>query len=170
MGSIISHKPMLHVVPPLTEGTEARVLFRPEFLFGDGLNIPVEINAANIFLLANPDKRYKSFTVLAHLDTGASSTSIDLSLAEKLELEATGTCKIGTAAGVFPVPTFTVNIGFPNTNLSPFIDLKINSCSLNYDYLAPPSPRNFGLLIGRDIMSRWNIVWNGPTSTVFIND
>jgi hypothetical protein len=27
-----------------------------------------------------------------------------------------------------------------------------------------------GILIGRDIMSRWNIVWNGPTSTVFISD
>jgi hypothetical protein len=25
-------------------------------------------------------------------------------------------------------------------------------------------------LIGRDVMSRWNIVWNGPTSTVFISD
>lgn len=170
MGSLAFPRPLLHVVPPLAEGTEANILFRPEMLFSDGLNIPVEVNAANIFLLANPDKKYKSATVLAHLDTGASSTSIDLSLAEFLELEATGTCKIGTAAGVFPVPTFTVNIGFLNEKLSPFIDLKINSCNLNYCHTDPPSPRNFGLLIGRDIMSRWNIVWNGPTSTVFIND
>jgi len=29
---------------------------------------------------------------------------------------------------------------------------------------------NFGVLIGRDIMARWNIVWNGPSSCVFIAD
>jgi hypothetical protein len=170
MGAIISHKPILHTVPPLAEVTEVTVLFRPDILFNDGLNIPVEISVANIFLSSNPDKKYKSAIVLAHFDTGASSTSIDLSLAEELGLEATGTCKISTAAGILPVPTFTVNISFPNTNLSPFMDLPINSSRLGYKSGELSSPRNIGILLGRDIMSRWNIVWNGPTSTVFIND
>jgi len=170
MGGIISQKPILHTLPSLPEGTEATVMFRPEILYGDGLNIPVEITVASIFQSANPEKKHKTAMVLAHFDTGALSTSIDLSLADHLELEATGTCKIATAAGTFPMPTFTVNVSFPNSNLSPFQDLKISSCNLAYDIEAKPSSRNFGLLIGRDIMSRWNIVWNGPTSTVFIND
>jgi hypothetical protein len=34
----------------------------------------------------------------------------------------------------------------------------------------PNDPRNFGVLLGRDVMARWNIVWNGLTSTVFISD
>jgi len=170
MGAIISHKPILHTVPPLAEVTEVTVLFRPDILFRDGLNIPVEVSIANIFLQSNPEKKYKVATVLAHLDTGASSTSIDLSLAEELGLEATGTCKIATAAGIVPVPTFTVNISFPNTDLSPFIDLAINSSRLGYKSSEPSSSRNFGILLGRDVMSRWNIVWNGPSSTVFIND
>jgi hypothetical protein len=170
MGKIISHKPMVQVIPPIAENSEITVLFRPNILFSDGLNIPAEITAANIFMAANPEKKHKGVKTLAHFDTGAFTTSIDLSLAEALELEATGTCNISTAAGVIPVPTFTVNIGFPNTDLTPFTDLSINSCNLGYNISEPSSPRNFGILIGRDIMSRWNIVWNGPTSTVFIND
>ena len=170
MGTIISQKPILHTIPALPNETEVTVLFRPNILFGEGLNIPVEITAGNIFLKTNPNKNYKGITVLAHFDTGAATTSIDIGIAEALELEATGTCKISTAAGVIPMPTFTINIGFPNTNLSPFADLAITSSKLGYNIGEPSSPRNFGVLLGRDIMSKWNIVWNGPTSTVFIND
>jgi len=34
----------------------------------------------------------------------------------------------------------------------------------------PNDPTNFGLLIGRDIMSHWHITWFGHTSTVFISE
>ena len=72
------------------------------------------------------------------------------------------------------MPNYAVDISFPGAKLSPFINLPIGSCNLpfkiNDDGKIMISPQNFGLLIGRDIMSRWNIVWNGPTSTVFILD
>lgn len=45
-----------------------------------------------------------------------------------------------------------------------------NSIALNISSDHPVDFNNFGLLIGRDIMSRWNIVWNGPTSTVLVSD
>lgn len=170
MGAINFLKPLVHINPKPTEDTEVSVGFHHKLLFENGLNILVEISTASIFLEAEPEKIPKAATVLAHFDTGASSTSIDISLAKAMGLETTGISNIRTAAGEIPMPVFTVNIGFPNAKLSPFIDLEISSCNLNYEVGKPLSPSNFGILLGRDIMSRWNIVWNGPTSTVFISD
>lgn len=111
---------------------------------------------------------------MAHFDTGASITSIDINLASHLFLNATGQSISHTASGAHQMPTFAIDLSFPNTNLLPFSNLQIGSCHLNFNIKNceqnPNDPKNFGLLIGRDIMSKWNIVWNGPTSTVFIND
>jgi hypothetical protein len=71
------------------------------------------------------------------------------------------------------MPIYTIDIGFPTTKLSSFNNLRIGSCRLGFDItnnMNPAKPQNMGILIGRDIMSRWNIVWNGPTSTVIISD
>ncbi len=170
MGSIAFHNPLFHIEPAPAANTTVLTSFRPEFLLINGLNFPIEISTASILLSSSPEKKVESVLVFAHFDTGASSTSIDINLAKEMNLDTMGVCNIMTAAGEIPMPVFTVNIGFPGTNLSPFIDLKINSCKLGYNSAQKPSPKNFGILLGRDIMSRWNIVWNGPSSTVFIND
>jgi hypothetical protein len=111
---------------------------------------------------------------MAHFDTGASITSIDIGLAMHLKLTAKGYSNSLTASGIQCMPNFVIDAAFPNTSLSPFVNLKIGSCKLNFDLPKaisdPNDPKNFGILLGRDIMSRWNIVWNGPTSSVFIND
>lgn len=50
-------------------------------------------------------------------------------------------------------------------------NLQIGSCNLNFQLNSNlNNPRNFGILLGRDVMSRWNIIWNGPSSTVIISD
>jgi hypothetical protein len=75
-------------------------------------------------------------------------------------------------AGPIQTPDYAIDLSFPNTNLSPFFNLKIGSCKLGFN-LADNNPnlqRNFGILLGHDVMAKWNIVWNGPTSTVFISD
>ena len=111
---------------------------------------------------------------MAHFDTGASVTSIDLSLAAFLELRPIGKTQQYTANGASETPTFVADILFQNSKLAPFVNLQIGSCQLPFNmerYKKDPFDiQNFGLLIGRDIMSRWNIVWNGPTSSVFIAD
>jgi hypothetical protein len=110
---------------------------------------------------------------MAHLDTGASITSIDISLAKHLKLIPTGQSVSKTAKGPQLMPDFVIDLSFRAT-LSPFFNLQIGSCDLGFNLqqcLSDPNDSvNFGILIGRDIMSRWNIVWNGPTSTVFISD
>jgi hypothetical protein len=110
---------------------------------------------------------------MAHLDTGASITSIDINLAKYLKLAPTGQSTSRTAAGPQSTPDFVIDLSF-RTALSPFLNLQIGSCDLGFDVQQclsdPNNSRNFGILIGRDMMARWNIVWHGPTSTVFISD
>ena len=170
MGSIAFHSPLFQINPAPAPGSSVSLAFVPGALLTGGLNLPVEISTASIFLNSSPEKKAESAIVFAHFDTGASSTSIDINLAKSMRLDSPGTQFIQTAAGPQEMPVFFVNIGFPNSNLMPFADLKVSSCRLNYNSDASASPRNFGILLGRDIMSRWNIVWNGPSSTVFIND
>jgi hypothetical protein len=137
----------------------------------NGFNIPVEISIASI--RKQPDKpATQSFSVMAHFDTGASGTSIDIGLAQHIGLGVEGTTTILTAAGPQKMPTFMADLAFPSTTLSPFINLKMSSCVLGFklDGADTATPSNFGLLLGRDVMSRWNIVWNGPSSTVLVND
>jgi hypothetical protein len=114
------------------------------------------------------------YSAVGLLDTGATQTSIDKKLAAALNLNAIGISDHFTAAGPVSNPVYFADMFFPGAELEPFQNLKIGSCMLPFD-LNPPngnllSIRNIGILIGRDIMSKWNIVWNGPTSTVFISD
>lgn len=109
----------------------------------------------------------RSITAMSHLDTGATLTSIDIGLARKLKLIQVGTMDTYAAGGLIRTPYFYIDLHFPNTTLKSFVDLPIGSCNLHViNDKAPP----FDILLGRDVMSRWNIVWNGITSTVFIND
>ena len=114
-------------------------------------------------------------TVMAHLDTGASLTSIDKRIAQQLGLVSTGSGHIATASGSVTVPNYAVDIAFLNTSLRGIQNLQVTSCQLPHFNLSiavqnPSNPANFGVLIGRDIMPLWHITWHGPTSTVFISD
>ena len=83
-----------------------------------------------------------------------------------------GFSKAFTASGVEVFPDYAVDIHFPNAELRKYTNLKVGSCSLPYNHSLHDDQRmtqsNFGVLIGRDMMARWNIVWNGPSSSVFI--
>lgn len=164
----------LQTSPPLPANTKISISSSPFPLMNEGFNMPVSVSISSSIKLANPDQEFKTVTVMAHFDTGASRTNIDIGLAEYMGLIPTGMGSSSTANGSATTPNYAVDISFPNSNLSPFINLPIRSCQLPFA-LGPNGeavikPGNFGILLGRDIMARWNIVWNGPTSTVFISD
>lgn len=164
----------IQVNPPIQAETQMNLSFSPEELAKNGFNLPVSISASSLLKQSNQAADAKTVTVMAHFDTGASRTSIDTRLAEYMGLTPVGMTPICTAAGTVEMPNYAVDISFPSSNLSPFINLPISSCKL--PFCIEPSGEielnitNFGILIGRDIMSRWNIVWNGPSSTVFVSD
>ncbi|MDR2729113.1 MAG: hypothetical protein LBB56_08255, partial [Chitinispirillales bacterium] len=102
----------------------------------------------------------------------ASKTTISVKLAEYLDLVPTGLVSVITAGGIHKMTTFAIDLYFPSCNLSPILNLPVCSCHLDYDVNNPSSNERgkFAVLIGRDVMAGWNIVWNGPTSTAIIND
>ncbi|WP_162502683.1 hypothetical protein [Treponema endosymbiont of Eucomonympha sp.] len=172
MAHIFSQKSDININPALPPGTKVRIAYSPQPLMLGGLTLPVIISTASAYL-KTPGFN-KSFapspTVMALFDTGASTTAIDIGLAKHLKLLPTGVSPNFTAAGLITMPTFAIDLLFRG-GINPHRDLQIGSCKLNFNIAGNLNdPGNFGVLIGRDIMSRWNIVWNGPTSTVVIND
>ena len=137
--------------------------------------MPVEISTSTAYVKSTKTAQaLNSITVMAHFDTGAIPTSIDISLATHLNLIPTGSGTSMTAAGEQIMPNYAIDISFPNTPLRSFTNLNIGSCNLPFDIdgnlLNTNNPVNFGILLGRDIMSSWNIIWNVPTSSIISFD
>jgi len=173
MAIFAQHTFDLKINPPPVQDVHFAVDFSPFQLLQTGFNLPVEISTASIFKNPPINITPSSIVVMAHFDTGASSTSIDIELAKYLNLLATGRSENKTASGPQIMPTFAIDISFPSTQLKPFQNLRINSCRLGFDLEKNKTSlnvKNMGILIGRDIMSHWNIIWNGPTSSVIVSD
>lgn len=174
MGLYQRHSIGFNINPAPPAGTQVAVNISHVPLSLMGLNIPVEISTASAFRNSPSSQQLSTIVVVAHFDTGATITSIDIDLARHLNLVSFGESPCNTAAGAQMMPNFAVDLSFPNTNLSPIANLQISSCKLAFNIANcqtnPNDQRNLGLLIGRDIMAKWNIVWNGPSSTVLISD
>jgi aspartyl protease len=137
-----------------------------------GCNLQVEVGTASAFV-SDPTQR-QSITLWAHLDTGASQTTISSTVAAHLGLAPLGIASAHTAGGRVANATYAIDLAFVGTTLAPRVDLSVGSCSLPFDLAThattPNEPTNFGLLIGRDVMSSWHIAWDGPSSMVFITE
>ena len=113
---IFNHHPFdVKITPPPKEGMHISVDFNPSSLFQYGFNLPVEVSTASI--LKNPPLNIplSSIVVIAHFDTGAGITSIDIELAKHLNLIVIGQSENRTAMGPQIMPNFAVDIYFPNT-------------------------------------------------------
>ena len=162
-------KPMFQMDadPPINPDTKVTISMGPQQMAHNGFNIPVVITDVPLEKDALPKK---SKLVMAHLDTGASHTTIDEKLAAELGLVPIGSSLMYTAAGPKDVKSYAISISFPDTGLRGY-RLTVNDCILPYDETSGGlHPNNFAVLLGRDIMAHWNIVWNGPTSTVILSD
>jgi hypothetical protein len=166
MGSFRLHNIGFQTSPPLPPNTKITINTAPFPLMFDGLNLPVLISTSSAYRSHTEPHSIKTSQILAHFDTGATKTSIDIDLAKELNLFPIGESPSHTAAGLRQATDFVIDLGFPGTNLQPFINLQISSCKLT----NPAMPLQFQMLLGRDVMSRWNIVWDGPSSTVIISD
>ena len=166
MGSIRSYSFGFQIVPPPPENAMVNIKVSHIPLVSNGFNIAVVVSTASAFQIPNNPQSVKAVQILAHFDTGANKTSIDIELAKQLNLIPIGESPSHTAAGMRQATDFVIDLSFPGSNLHPFRNLLISSCKLTNPVTPPP----FKMLIGRDVMSRWNIVWDGPTSIVIVSD
>lgn len=146
----------------------------PTALLQFGFNMNVELCLATAFQKPGDQTPRKTIQIVGHFDTGASMTSIDEKLAPLLGLVPTGYIDSQTASGISRMPTYAIDLSFPGTRLKSYINIPIGSCKLPFNLAShksdPNDIRNFGMLIGRDVMSRWEICWNGTNSTVTVCD
>ena len=159
---------------PLPADITASIVMSEKHLLEYGFVIPLIIQTPSALHLPPKSKPLKSSTVMALLDTGASRTCISNIIADELDLEPVGASRSFTASGVSVNPDYAVDILFPDAGLKSFENLKVASCQLPYNPALSGSDKisrhNYGILIGRDMMTKWNIVWNGPSSIVFITE
>lgn len=100
--------------------------------------------------------------IKALLDTGCTVTSIDAGLVTTLGLKTNGFTKTATANGIATTSQHSISLAFPGTKLSGKTLHEVQSVNLK--------GQPFAALIGRDLMSRWNISYNGSTGFVSIGD
>ena len=157
--------------PPLPQGTSVGIKVSPSALVRMGFNMLVEISTSSAFSKQSP---VKNMAVWAHFDTGASNTTIDKKIADHLHLISVGKQTISTANGKAQTDNYAIDLLFLNSALKGRQNFQVGSCNLNFDLEQclqnQNQETNFGILIGRDLMASWNIVWNGPTSMVFVSD
>jgi len=174
LAHLFQHNAELQFNPPLQKGAKVTFATSPVPLVRLGYNTPVEITTASAFRQGPKPVPLKTIVVMAHLDTGASISSLDQNLAQHLQLITTGVGTVNTAGGPRITNNYAIDLSFVNTQLKRIQNLHIGSCQLNFQFSKhkknPNDPSNFGFLIGRDIMALWQVVWHGPSSTILISD
>ncbi len=103
-----------------------------------------------------------SITCQALIDTGSSILAIDQSIAQQLNLVKRGIYVAHTANGQRQCNLYAVSLSFPATNLKPYNILQASEVDL--------SAQPFKCLIGRDLLSKWHLHYNGETGAVSIAD
>lgn len=98
----------------------------------------------------------------ALLDTGASMLSIDQSIGRALRLSRRGIVDSHTANGVRQCNLYAVSLAFPSTSLRSYNLIRASEVDL--------STQQFKCLIGRDVLSKWHVHYNGQTGAVSIAD
>jgi hypothetical protein len=103
-----------------------------------------------------------SFTATALIDTGASRTVINPQLAATCGLRQTGVARISSAGHITERPEYAGAIHFPDQELKGFDPLSLVAC--------PLPEQNVACLLGRDVLERWNLTYDGRSGFVEIEE
>jgi predicted aspartyl protease len=103
-------------------------------------------------------------SIVGIIDTGSSITVINPQVAETCGLRQTGTVPVA-AVGSKPLarPEFAASIRFPEHRLTGFDTLRVVVCPL-------PAQEGIACLLGRDILERWRLSYDGRTGEVTVDD
>jgi gag-polyprotein putative aspartyl protease len=104
----------------------------------------------------------KPITVTALIDTGAARTVINPQLAASCGLRETGQARISSAGHVTPRPEFAGAIMFPDSELEGFDPLSLVAC--------PLPEQDVSCLLGRDVLERWFLTYDGRSGFVEVEE
>lgn len=104
----------------------------------------------------------KPYTVTALIDTGAARTVISPQLALTCGLQKTGEARISSAGHITNRSEFVGAIHFPNQELRGFDPISLIAC--------PLPEQDVACLLGRDVLERWNLVYDGRSGLVEVEE
>jgi len=104
----------------------------------------------------------KPYTVTALIDTGAARTVISPELASTCGLQQTGEARIASAGHVTDRPEFVGAINFPDDGLQGFDPISLVACPLPKQEVA--------CLLGRDVLERWSLTYDGRSGLVEVEE
>jgi hypothetical protein len=99
--------------------------------------------------------------VNALIDTGSSITVINPELAITHKLRQTGFAEVSAVGSSGRYPEYAAALSFPGTTLPGLDPVKVVACSL---FKQPVS-----CLVGRDMLKRWVLLYNGPAGQIRID-
>jgi predicted aspartyl protease len=152
---------------PLKARTKAhRLKWRPDpgTLLRQGAHIEIVISRAAPELKEGHAEGigFRALPVRALIDTGASLTLINPQIADTCELIQTDWTRITTVGGMAgSYPAYAAAISFPGTNLPRFEVIRVVACPI----INQPF---FSCLIGRDILRKWLLIYDGPNGQLEI--
>jgi len=104
----------------------------------------------------------KPYSVTALIDTGAARTVISPQLAATCGLQQTGQARISSAGQITDRPEFVGAIHFPAHELESFDPISLVAC--------PLPEQDVACLLGRDVLERWNLTYDGRSGLVEVEE
>jgi hypothetical protein len=104
-------------------------------------------------------------TGLALIDTGATRSAVDDTIIQALGVQPIGVVNVGTAAGFQQQYLYSAKFSFPGTGLPSMEFAQLTGVHLS-GHVVPHVNRPLIALIGRDILSRCVLIYNGPNASI----
>jgi predicted aspartyl protease len=147
---------------PASAGAPHRTAWRPDktTLLTQGPHIEVVISRAEPESRQTRTDERRGLAIRALIDTGASVTIINPQIAETCKLVQTDWVNITTVGGVTgQFPGYAASLSFPGRDLPALEIVRVVACPII-------EQRFFSCLIGRDILRRWRLVYDGLNGEV----
>jgi predicted aspartyl protease len=138
--------------------------FTPASLLLEGPHIAIRISATRLEIEEGGPLGldFPELAVRALIDTGASLTVINPQIAVTCKLKQTGHQMINAVGGeAGEYPAYAAAISFPGTELPSLEATRVVACPI----IRQPF---FSCLIGRDILRKWLLIYDGRTGAVEI--
>jgi hypothetical protein len=101
---------------------------------------------------------------MALIDTGASITSVDATVFQSLSIPPVGVATTYGVHGPGQAPVFPAKLFFPGTMMQGLAFNQVMGCNLRGQQTGSPSP--LIVLVGRDLLQHFVLVYNGPCGMV----
>ena len=102
---------------------------------------------------------------VALIDTGATRSAVAETVAQTLGIQPSGVVNVGTAGGMQQQSVYSARFTFPGGPLPPIEFAQLTGVNLQ-GHVLPGIGMPLIALIGRDILSRFVMIYDGQTATV----